>query len=221
MGSARPLWIYVVPAVLVAAVIVFFAGGFQSASTPVPVASPAVAPPTQPLETAKVVALEDEPIDPLQLQIDELRAQLAALAEQREDESPAQLEAFEEEEVDVATAWAQQIGTLDDLASNEAIDETWASGAEATLSSSFAASAAPSMSLGDVECRSSICRMQMTADLSEEQAIIQSIEDFQPWEGGQVLLNIDPETGVGQVYVARTGSSLPGMGDPGPDSPDG
>ena len=115
----------------------------------------------------------------------------------------------EEEMADQLKAEAErQINSFEELATQEGIDEKWATAAEEDVAGSFLALAESGIGMSKVQCHSSFCQAQISVDSTEPEAAIGKLQEASPW-GGEVLIWIeDLEQGEGLVYLARDGYNL-------------
>jgi hypothetical protein len=99
----------------------------------------------------------------------------------------------------------------------EKVDQAWAAEARRDLRDHVATLLPPSSSLGDIDCHSSMCRMEMVVpDLAAKQRFIQSAflsSQSRIWKGALFVMptrpNPDGTLGV-VMYLGRPGTSLPG-----------
>ena len=91
-------------------------------------------------------------------------------------------------------------------------DPAWANMAQFTLQTTFQQKAIPGLEMVDAECRSTLCRMEIALDDPTMQDGYQNLLNLAPWSG-ESLIQIDTETGVAVMYLAREDRTLPQVTD--------
>ena len=114
-----------------------------------------------------------------------------------------------EEQREHAKARTQaEIGLMEATLRAEKPDPEWASTAQLALNTKLQEEAIPGVQLLKAECRTTLCRMEMSLDRSTAQESFRNLFDLVPWSG-QSLIQLDTETGVAVMYLAREEHTLP------------
>lgn len=103
---------------------------------------------------------------------------------------------------------------------NEDIDEAWSASAQVQLSSMFGGEELSGIELVEVECRSTMCKMDISItnetqnsndsenmDLSESTSTVDKLVQITPWRG-DTLMEINPEGTIAVIYYSREGHQL-------------
>ena len=96
---------------------------------------------------------------------------------------------------------------------SEPSDVRWARHAEASVASGIAAGGFEGVTVHEVECRTSLCRL--TIDFDDEQIRDGTFSDVLshiPWDGIRFFRASDGDPRRIVVYAAREGRQLPGLG---------
>lgn len=122
----------------------------------------------------------------------------------------ATLELTPEEELERADAQTQaQFELIDGTLLAEESDSDWASSANLALHEAFQSEDMKGVALVGVECRTTICRLELSLDNSAyPEDSFYHLVHVTPWQG-QKLFRINEENGEAVVYLAREGHSLP------------
>lgn len=91
---------------------------------------------------------------------------------------------------------------------SEKSDAAWANTAQLALQTRLQKEALPGVQMVEAECRTTLCRMELSLDGSIPQDNFRNLIDLAPWSG-QSLIQIDTETGLAVMYLAREEHSLP------------
>ncbi len=114
-----------------------------------------------------------------------------------------------EQERERAAARAQaELMLMEGTLLAEQPDSAWASTAQLALQATFQKEAISGVQLVDAECRSTLCRMELSVDDSIPQDSLRNLLNLAPWSG-QSLIQIDTETGEAVMYLAREEHALP------------
>ena len=150
--------------------------------------------------------------------IAELEAQLAALSKQQSEEvSVAEAERLPppqmtyEEQVALEDQRVEaQVAYLEQSVATQGVDPIWSVEATAQIENALA-DAASSDNLNALDCRETVCRMELTLPGASGPETMMKIQQQVSWEGaGFVKITQDPPTAV--VYLARSGYDLPSLG---------
>lgn len=114
----------------------------------------------------------------------------------------------EEEGQREAARTQAEIGLLEGTLRAEKPDPAWASTAQLALSETFQREAIPGARLVGAECRTTLCRMDLSLDGSTPEDSFRHMTYLAPWSG-QSLVQIDTEAGVAVMYLAREEHALP------------
>lgn len=121
----------------------------------------------------------------------------------------ATLEFTPEEELERADAQTQaQFELIDGTLLAEESDSDWASSANLTLHEAFQSEDMKGLALVGVECRTTICRLELSLDNASPEESFHHLVHLTPWQG-QKFFRINEEKGEAMVYLAREGHSLP------------
>lgn len=124
-----------------------------------------------------------------------------------DEEADGALLTPEEERERAAARTQAEIELLEGTVLAEKTDPEWASAAQLALSETFQSEAIPGH-LVDVECRTTLCRMELSLDGSTPQDSFRHLIDSAPWSG-ESLIQIDTEAGVAVMYLGREEHALP------------
>jgi hypothetical protein len=114
-----------------------------------------------------------------------------------------------EEERERATARTQaEIDLLEGTLRAEKSDPAWATAAQLALHTTLHKEALPRVQLMKAECRTTLCRMELALDGSTAQESFRNLIDLAPWSG-QGLIQLNAETGLAVMYLAREEHTLP------------
>ena len=114
-----------------------------------------------------------------------------------------------EEERERATARTQaEIDLLEGTLRAEKSDSAWATAAQLALHTTLHKEALPGVQLMKAECRTTLCRMELALDGSTAQESFRNLIDLAPWSG-QGLIQLNAETGLAVMYLAREEHTLP------------
>lgn len=114
-----------------------------------------------------------------------------------------------EEERERAAAQTQaEIELMEGALHAEQPDPAWANTAQLALNTTFQKEAIPGAQLVDAECHSTLCRMELSLDVSTVQENVRNLFDLAPWSG-ESFIHIDTETGLAVMYLAREEHALP------------
>jgi len=104
----------------------------------------------------------------------------------------------------------EQIATLSERFSAEAVDPSWASDAERALQVALDDDALPGLSVRSATCHASMCLLDL--EFSDVDARVDGMPDipfYLPWNA-EAFFSIDPEAEASAtIYVAREGETLP------------
>lgn len=101
----------------------------------------------------------------------------------------------------------------DSIFEDQAYDPTWAAASTRQLNAALSTINAPGLKLTGVECRSSLCKVELRAsDKQTANASIRTVVHGMKWPGSGMAINGDPDA-RGELsvtlYLARRGSPLP------------
>jgi len=114
----------------------------------------------------------------------------------------------EEESQREAARTQAEIGLMEATLRAEKPDPAWASTAQLALHTTLHNGALPGVQMVGAECRATLCRMELTLDGSTAQESFRNLFDLAPWSG-QSLIQLDTETGLAVMYLAREEHTLP------------
>jgi hypothetical protein len=126
----------------------------------------------------------------------------------RDDKADGPALTPEEERERTAVRTRAEIGLMESTLRAEQPDPEWASTAQLALNTKLQEEAIPGVQLLKAECRTTLCRMEMSLDRSTAQESFRNLFDLAPWSG-QSLIQLDTETGVAVMYLAREEYTLP------------
>ena len=114
-----------------------------------------------------------------------------------------------EEERERATARTQaEIDLLEGTLRAEKPDPAWATAAQLALHTTLHNGAFPGVQIVGAECRTTLCRMELALDVATAQDSFRNLIDLAPWSG-QGLIQLNAETGLAVMYLAREEYKLP------------
>ena len=121
----------------------------------------------------------------------------------------------EEEEDQAWQAFEATVDLIEDSVQAEPTDSDWSNLAVTSLYESVQKSTDNTLAIIDVDCRSTLCRMQLALDSESPEGSIEALEETLPWDGEMVFMvdesDIDNPEAI--VYIARQEYSLPRLTD--------
>jgi hypothetical protein len=114
----------------------------------------------------------------------------------------------EEEGQREAARTQTEIGLMEATLRAEKADPEWANTAQLALHTTLHNGALPGVQMVGAECRATLCRMELMLDGSTAQESFRNLFDLAPWSG-QSLIQLDTETGLAVMYLAREEHALP------------
>ncbi|MDH5731816.1 MAG: hypothetical protein OEZ58_22770, partial [Gammaproteobacteria bacterium] len=115
---------------------------------------------------------------------------------------------FKEEQQAAEQQMQQQIQLLDDALAAEAYDPDWSLSAQSELNTAFLAENMASIHLNNVECKATICKLDITPP--SDQALEDSFRRISSlkWPGSGFIY-MDNASGNVTLYLAKEGHSIP------------
>jgi len=126
----------------------------------------------------------------------------------RDDEADGTALTLEQAREREAARTQAEIELMEGTMLSEKPDPAWASSAQLALQTTLQKEAIPGVQMVEAECRTTLCRMELSLDGSIPQDNFRNLVDLAPWSG-QSLIQIDTETGLAVMYLAREEHSLP------------
>ena len=126
----------------------------------------------------------------------------------RDDKANSAILTPEEERERAAVQTQAKIELMESTMRAEKSDPAWASTAQLALHTALHKEALPGVQLMKAECRTTLCRMELMLDGSTMQESFRNLIDLAPWSG-QSLIQLNAETGLGVMYLAREEFKLP------------
>lgn len=122
-----------------------------------------------------------------------------------------------EEQVEKAEAQIREQATLiESTVEQENADHEWAGSAELALNKMFRSDEVNTLSLARADCRTTVCRIEITAagstpDATTFEQQFRKLIHLAPWQGQGFahVDNSDPSAPLAVLYLARAGGSLP------------
>lgn len=129
------------------------------------------------------------------------------LNENGDHDSAVKTPEMEEEEV-IADIKAQ-LDLMEETLQSESVDEKWSNSSMQGIYDAVLKNTAIGFHIASADCRSTICRLDLTFDPDLSEDSLSELPDLIPWSG-EIFFHIDDiDSGEAVLYVSREGHFLP------------
>lgn len=118
-------------------------------------------------------------------------------------------ETSEMEEEKIMSQIKAQVDMMEETLQYEPVDAEWSDSVRIALYKSVQENTTGNFEILNADCRSTLCRVDLTFDTALPEDSFRELQDLIPWNGEAFFQVDDTDSGQAVLYIAREGYSLP------------